>query len=62
MSFRNVLLAGALAAVVSGPARAQDFLDFIKAPEAGAIVSMESILDEARDLVPGTVTEMELER
>ena len=62
MTFRNILLAGALAAAVCGSARAQDFLDFIRAPEAGAIVSMESILDQARDVVPGTVTEIELER
>lgn len=59
---KRFLAAGALIAILAGPASAQSLRDIFPEAEQAGILPMETILALARDAVPGTIKEIELER
>lgn len=59
---KRILLIVALNAVFASPTAAQSLRDIFPDAEQSGFLPMETILTLARDAVPGTVTEIELER
>jgi len=51
-----------VASLDASAAQAQNFLDFLNPPKGETIQPMETILQSAREAVPGQVVEIELER